>query len=173
MRFAPVIPALFLLLLGCSSGPSQEHIEQVADGPVRVIHQQFYKGSIPTILESVSGRSVTKLRSKPIRAHQPVIKYVEDDIMAALLESLTDAGFDTVSRPRPSDPKGMGAKAEVTIVRPGSTPRSLIRMRGQSAKTAEIYLECLKSIMAVQAYVYSPQASSGGGTDIGVHRVDR
>ncbi|MEE8104541.1 MAG: hypothetical protein V3T86_03300 [Planctomycetota bacterium] len=173
MRFAPVIPALFLLLFGCNSGPSQKHVEQVADGPVRVIHQQFYRGSKPTILESISGRSVAKLRSKPIRAHQPVVKYVEDDIMAALLESLTDAGFDTVSRPRPHDPKGMGAKAEVTIVRTGSTPRSLIRMRGQSAETAEIYLKCLKSIMAVQAFVYSPQASSGGGADIGVHRVNR
>jgi len=179
MRFVPVTPALFLATLpfilspGCKSGPSQEQVQEVAEGPVRVIHQQFYKGSKPTILESISGRSEAKLRSRPIRAHEPQVKYIEDDIMAALLESLTDAGFDKVSRPRPSDPKGMGARAEVTIVRAGSTPRSLIRMRGQSAETARIYQECLGSILAVQNFVYSPQASSGGGADIGVHRVQK
>ena len=74
---------------------------------------------------------------------------------------------------RPANPESLGARAEVILVQPTGQVLSLVRMRGQSAQVAESYKNCALSVEAVQSMTLSPQASTSGAIQFGVHKVEK
>jgi hypothetical protein len=162
-----------LLLAACSSGPTKEDREMVARGPVQIIHRQYYRGSRPTIVENAAGRDIVKLRSRPLTQGEPYVTYVDDDVMAKLLNELRRMGFYDHAQARPADPRSLGARAEVVVVQPTGQVLSLVRMRGQSATVAEAYKNCALSVEAVQSLTLSPQATTSGTTQFGVRKVEK
>ena len=160
-------------LAACSSGPTKEDRDLVARGRIQVIHQQYYRGSRPTVVENAAGRDVVKLRSRPLKEGDRYVTYVDDEVMAKLLNELRRMGFYDHAQARPADPRSLGARAEVILVQPTGQVLSLVRMRGQSAQVAESYKNCALSVEAVQSMTLSPQASTSGAIQFGVHKVEK
>ena len=161
-------------LLAACAGPAKEDVATMDSGPVRVVYRQFYRGSRPVILESIGGRDAIKLRSKPLRGNDAQVKYVDDEVMLRLLESFRDFGYYEYARARPGDPAAYGARAELTLIRSNGGTLSFIRQRGQGKKAADVYSKCVRSLLAVDNFTYSLQASRReSGDDFGVHRADK
>ena len=160
-------------LAACSSGPTKEDRDIVTQGRVQVIHQQYYRGSRATVVENVAGRDVVKLRSRPLKKGERYVTYVDDEVMAKLLNELRRMGFYDHAQARPANPQSLGARAEVILVQPTGQVLSLVRTRGQSVKLAETYKNCALSVEAVQSMTLSPQASMSGTTQFGVRKVEK
>ena len=174
-RANPILTlAAALALFAACAGPAKEDVAMMDAGPVRVVFRQYYKGSRPVILESIGGRDPVKLRSKPLRGNEAHVKYVDDEVMLKLLESFRDFGFFEFARARPGDPTAYGARAELTLIRSNSRTISFIRQAGQGQRAGDAYGKCVRSVMAVDNFTYSLQASKRGGDgEFGIHRAEK
>ena len=85
-------------LAACSSGPTKEDRDLVARGRIQVIHQQYYRGSRPTVVENAAGRDVVKLRSRPLMEGDRYVTYVDDDAMSSTNEPYRPGSSRTIPR---------------------------------------------------------------------------
>ncbi|MHC4937666.1 MAG: hypothetical protein ACYTHK_01695 [Planctomycetota bacterium] len=135
------------------------------------MRQYYDKGSV-FVVENLAGRDLVEMRSKPVAKGEVPVAWITDEDMRGTLKALRKRDFDDYARPRPADPKSLGARGELTIYEQSGRTRALIRRRGQSAKEAEAYQECVAVFQQVWG-ANRPrfQAVTGDG-DFGVKRAD-
>jgi len=137
----------------------------------RIVMRQYYeKGSI-FVLENLAGRDLVEMRSRPVPEGGVPVAWISDRDMRRTLEALRKRDFDDYARPRPPDPRSLGARGELTVYDDRGNTRALIRRHGQSLDEAEAYQDCA----AVFQQVWTAnrprfQAVTGDG-DFGVQRV--
>ena len=175
MRFS----CLCVLLAACSStGPAPgdpEGLVPYGDPmPIlRVVYRQYYEGSVPFVMENLSGRDLVELRSRALAPGEPPVAYVPDDVMRVMLEEFERADLPGYLRPRPADPAGLGAVAELTLQYPGGRTRSFLRTRGSSdAAAGKTYLQSVETFRAVWNH-HRPfaQVATGGAGEFGVKKA--
>ena len=163
-----------ILLAACGSSSTKS-----ASGKTlpltKVVFRQYYPGSPIFILESLSGRDIVKLRSTPARHRDVKPAYVPDDVMAKLLNEFKRLGFHEHSGARPSDPRKIGGRAELTLIGTGDRGQRLIeafiRRDGQGKAAFETYRKCVETFRAVHAQYGKFQATRGAG-EFGVTKAE-
>jgi hypothetical protein len=151
---------------GC--GTTQNPEEPMAQ--TRVVFRQYYRGGHMLMMENLAGRDLVKLRSSPVKKGEVPIAWVGDEVMRDLLKSLKRRDFAEYARARPADPRGMGAKGELSIFDSRGRARALLRRNGQPRKEAEAYQECVAAFQKVwTANRPAFQAVTGDG-EFGVNR---
>jgi len=179
----PILSLAFLT--ACAGAPAAPKAARPLPqtGKIRIVYRQYRRGSTIFVMESLAGRDLKKLRSRPLRAGEHPVAYVPDDVMRRLLEEFDRFGFQRYARPRPANPLKFGASGELTLIEPHGRTRSMLRIKlkpGQKATRAHIdrsraYVNCAKTFLAVwNAYPPLMQvAATGTGTGgFGVHRAD-
>jgi len=170
---------LFVVLASCASPghapPGGESLVPAGEPLpiVRVTYRQFYAGSVPFVMENLSSRDLVTLRSEPIAPGEPPVAYVPDDVMREMLVEFERAGLPEYLRPRPSDPAGLGAVAEVTLRYPDGRTRCFLRTRGSGdADAGKTYLRSLETFRAVwNQYHPVAQVSTGDAGEFGVKKA--
>jgi hypothetical protein len=165
-RFLP-----FVLLAACAS-PSGGSSGGEPLPQTRIVMKQYYnKGSV-FIVENLAGRDIVELRSRPVPKGGAPVAWISDEDMRKTLKALKKYDFEDYARPRPADPKSLGARGELTVYGKNGQSRALIRRRGQSVKEAEAYQDCVAVFQQVWgANRPQFQAITGDG-EFGVKRAD-
>lgn len=161
-----------LLLAACGSTQGRVHPDRADEPlpPTKVIFRQYYRGSPIFKIESLSGRDLVELRSKPLEQDQIKIAYVPDDVMRRMLADFDEFGYGEYSGARPPNPLRVGGRAELTIMTENRTV-SFIRRDGQGKDAHDTYRKCVDTFRAVHLYYSRYQATRGKG-DFGVKKVE-
>ena len=164
-RFVPLA-----LLAACASSPGGG--SEATLPPTRIVMKQYYRNGSTFVVENLSGRDLVEMRSQPVEKGDVPTAWISDADMRRTLRALQKYEFEDFARPRPVDPKGLGARGELTVYHPGGRTRSLIRRRGQTVEEAEAYQDCVAVFQQVwRANRPQYQAVTGKG-DFGVKRAD-
>ncbi|MCK6460479.1 MAG: hypothetical protein L6Q95_11360 [Planctomycetes bacterium] len=169
MRFP--LPCLLLLAAACgSSAPARKKPAPfLADQVIRVVHNQYRGPNTVFVIENLSGRDPVALRSRPLRAGEPAVAYVPDDVMAEMLKEFDKGDFYDYARPRPANPPGLGASGEVTVTDANGRRLALLRIKAPPGMTptkeqvdaAKSYGYCSRTFLAVwNAYPPQMQATT-------------
>ena len=167
LRGITVWTILAATFVGCgATGSNSEPLP-----PTRIVFRQFYRGGNTLMMENLSGRDIVKLRSKPVPKGEVPIAWVSDEEMRDLLKQLERRDFADYARIRPSDPKSMGAKGELTI-EVGGQQRALLRRNGQAREEAKTYQACVAVFRQVWTENRPAYQAVTGKGDFGVKRAD-
>ena len=93
-------------------------------------------------MENYAGRDLTDLRSRSTGKGDVPVAWVPDDVMRTTLKELKQRDFADYARPRPSDPKSLGVRAELTVYDDRGRARTILRRHGQALKEAEAFHDC-------------------------------
>jgi len=161
---------ILVLLAGCAGGGAAD------SGGVlrrtRMVMRQYYDQGSMFVVENLAGRDLVEMRSQPVPKGGVPVAWVTDDDMRAALNALAKHDFATWARPRPADPKSLGARGELTIYDDAGRTRSIIRRHGQPTAEAEAYQACVAVFQQVwRANRPRFQAVTGDG-EFGVKKAD-
>jgi len=138
----------------------------------RIVMRQYYEKGSVFIVENLAGRDLVEMRSQPVPKGGVPVAWISDDDMRATLKALRKLDFQDYARPRPADPKSLGARGELTVYNDRGESRALIRRHGQPVKEAEAYQECAAVFQQVwTANRPKFQAITGDG-EFGVKQAD-
>lgn len=136
----------------------------------RIVFRQYYRGGQTLMMENLAGRDIVKMRSQHVRKGEVPIAWVTDEVMRDMLKTLKRRDFADFARARPADPRGMGAKGEISIYDSRGRARAILRRNGQPRKEIEAYQDCVEAFQEVwTANRPSFQAVTGNG-NFGVNR---
>jgi len=156
-----------LTTFGCISGQnSSEPFPKT-----RVVFRQYYRGGHTLMVENLAGRDIVKLRSEPVKKDEVPIAWVTDEVMRDMLKTFKRRDFADYARVRPADPRGMGAKGEISVYDSRGRASAILRRNGQPRDEAEAYQECVAAFQEVwSANRPAFQAIAGDG-NFGVNRA--
>lgn len=111
--------------------------------------RQYYRGGHTLIVENLAGRDIVKLRSQTVKKGEAPTAWVSDEVMRDMLKAFKRRDFAEYARVRPADPRGMGAKGEISVYDSRGRATAILRRNGQPRDEVEAYQECVAAFQEV------------------------
>jgi hypothetical protein len=154
---------LLLLLLGAACGSSGSRTRgatapEVAPGErFHVVYNQYRGPHTIFIVENLAGRDLVELRSRVLAPGETPVAYVEDEVMARMIDEFERFDYYEYARPRPRNPPALGATGELTVTDPNGRRLALLRIKApqgvaqtpDQVAAAQAYGKCTRTFLAV------------------------